>query len=159
MGVEIERKFLVVGDSWRDEVVSATRIVQGYLSSGGSATVRARIKGERAYLTIKGQSQGISRSEFEYEIPVVDAEAMLAELSVGPVIEKTRHLIEVAGHTWELDVFAGDNDGLVMAELETASADEQFTMPPWAGQDVSDDARYYNVNLARSPYRVWGHTP
>jgi adenylate cyclase len=159
MGVEIERKFLVVGDSWRHDVVSATRIVQGYLSSGGSATVRARIKGERAYLTIKGQSQGISRSEFEYEIPVADAEAMLAELAVGPVIEKTRHLIEVAGHTWELDVFAGQNEGLVMAEVEMASDDEEPALPPWAGQDVSDDPRYYNVNLARNPFRVWGQAP
>jgi adenylate cyclase len=155
MGVEIERKYLVAGDSWRSQVVSATRIVQGYLARG-DVTVRARIRGERAYLTIKGRSQGIARSEFEYEIPVPDAEAMLTELAEGPVVEKTRHLIDVGGHTWELDVFAGANEGLVMAEIELADADEQFDLPQWAGEEVSDDPRYYNVNLAREPFSQWG---
>ncbi len=155
MGVEIERKYLVVGDAWRAQVVSATRIVQGYLARG-EVTVRARIRGDRAYLTIKGRSQGIARSEFEYEIPVSDAEAMLTELAEGPVVEKTRHLIDVGGHTWELDVFAGANEGLVMAEVELADADEQFDLPQWAGEEVSDDPRYYNVNLAREPFSQWG---
>ncbi|MBK6763810.1 MAG: CYTH domain-containing protein [Micrococcales bacterium] len=155
MGVEIERKYLVVGDAWRAQVVSATRIVQGYLARG-EVTVRARIRGDRAYLTIKGRSQGIARSEFEYEIPVPDAEAMLTELAEGPVVEKTRHLIDVGGHTWELDVFAGANEGLVMAEVELADADEQFDLPQWAGEEVSDDPRYYNVNLAREPFSQWG---
>jgi len=155
MGVEIERKFLVVGDDWRSVVSSSTRIVQGYLASTPEVTVRVRVRGERAYLTIKGRSSGISRSEYEFDIPVADAEAMLTDLAQGPVIEKTRHLLEVDGHTWELDVFAGANEGLVMAEIELGSADEQFTVPSWAGRDVSDDARYYNVNLARTPYSHW----
>lgn len=155
MGVEIERKYLVSGDSWRSQVVSSTRIVQGYLTRG-EVTVRARIRGERAYLTIKGRSQGIARSEFEYDIPVPDAEAMLTELADGPVVEKTRHLIDVGGHTWELDVFAGANEGLVMAEIELADADERFEVPQWAGEEVSDDPRYYNVNLAREPFSQWG---
>ncbi len=155
MGVEIERKFLVVGDDWRSAVSSSTRIVQGYLASTPEVTVRVRVRGERAYLTIKGRSSGISRSEYEFDIPVADAEVMLTDLAQGPVIEKTRHLLEVDGHTWELDVFAGANEGLVMAEIELGSADEQFTVPSWAGRDVSDDARYYNVNLARTPYSHW----
>lgn len=156
MGVEIERKFLVSGDSWRDHVEETTRIMQGYLSDGDTATVRVRVKGDRGFVTIKGRSQGVSRSEFEYEIPVADASAMLAELASGPVIDKVRHIIEVGRHRWELDVFAGDNEGLVMAEIELADEAEEFELPDWAGQEVSDDARYYNVNLARSPYGSWG---
>lgn len=156
MGLEIERKFLVVADTWRDHVTAQTRIVQGYLAHTDTATVRVRIKGERAFITIKGVSSGISRSEFEYEIPVPDAEAMLEQMAQGPVIDKVRHLIDVDGHTWELDVFAGSNAGLVMAEIELADADEAFTMPDWAGLDVSDDDRYYNVNLATHPFTEWG---
>lgn len=156
MGTEIERKFLVVNDAWKDQVLSQTRIVQGYLAHTDNATVRVRVKGDSAFITIKGTSSGISRSEYEYEIPVPDAEAMLAEMAQGPVIDKVRHLIDVQGHTWELDVFAGDNAGLVMAEIELASAEEVFTMPTWAGLDVSDDQRYYNVNLAAHPFREWG---
>lgn len=156
MGVEIERKFLVVHDSWKSQVVSATRIVQGYLAHTDATTVRVRIKGERAYITIKGTSTGISRSEYEYEIPVADAEAMLAEMAQGPVIDKVRHLIAVDGHTWELDVFAGENAGLVMAEIELDADTADFTVPEWAGLDVSDDSRYYNVNLATNPFRNWG---
>lgn len=156
MGVEIERKFLVVHDSWKPHVVSATRIVQGYLAHTDTTTVRVRVKGERAYMTIKGTSSGISRSEYEYEIPVADAEAMLAEMAQGPVIDKVRHLIDVDGHTWELDVFAGENAGLVMAEIELDADTEDFVVPEWAGLDVSDDSRYYNVNLATNPFGNWG---
>lgn len=156
MGVEIERKFLVVGDGWRGSVLSSSRIVQGYIARNDAATVRVRIKGDAAYLTLKGRSAGIARSEFEYEIPVGDAEAMLAEMAEGPVIDKVRHLIDVDGHVWELDVFAGENAGLVMAEIELGSDDEEFRVPDWAGPDVSDDSRYYNVNLAQNPFRNWG---
>ncbi|HQR78916.1 MAG TPA: CYTH domain-containing protein [Actinomycetota bacterium] len=158
MGVEIERKFLVVDDSWRAGVVAAHRIVQGYLADEGELTVRVRIKGDHGFLTLKGRTQGISRNEYEYEIPVADAEAMLADFATGPVVEKTRHLIDVDGHVWELDVFAGDNEGLVMAEIELASADEVFTLASWAGEEVTDDSRYYNVNLARHPFRQWGRS-
>lgn len=156
MAVEVERKFLVVGDGWRSAVTSATRIVQGYLAQTDSATVRVRVKGERGFITIKGPSQGISRSEFEYEVPRDDALAMLDAMAQGPVIDKVRHLVPVGGHTWEVDVFAGDNAPLVMAEVELSAPDEAFVRPDWAGQDVSDDPRYFNVNLARDPYSRWG---
>lgn len=156
MGTEIERKFLVRDDTWRDAVISSTRIMQGYLTDGGTAVVRARVRGDRGYLTVKGMTTGVTRAEYEYEIPADDARAMLDTLAQGPVIDKVRHLIPVAGHTWELDVFAGANDGLVMAEIELRSAEEPFERPAWAGAEVSDDARYFNVNLASHPYREWG---
>lgn len=155
MGVEVERKFLVSDESWRDAVTSATRIVQGYLAQTDRTTVRVRVKGERGFLTIKGVSVGIARSEFEYEVPVADALAMLEELAQGPIIDKVRHMVPVGDHVWEVDVFAGDNAPLVMAEVELASPDQEFARPPWAGTEVSDDARYFNVNLARSPYSTW----
>lgn len=156
MGMEIERKFLVISDDWKQQVITSTPIVQGYLVSGEDLTVRARVRGDRAYVTFKGRTEGISRSEFEYEIPVADARAMLEQFAKGPVIDKVRHLVEVDGHTWEVDVFGGENAGLVMAELELQDADEQFTLPDWAGLDVSDDDRYYNVNLATHPFSQWG---
>lgn len=156
MGVEVERKYLVDGDSWRAAVTQSTRIVQGYLADTGPAVVRVRVRGEHAYLTIKGTSNGISRSEFEYEIPVDDALDMLGELSSGPVIDKVRHLVPVGRHTWEVDVFAGDNAPLIMAEVELSAPDEQFEHPGWLGREVSDDQRFYNVNLARDPYSRWG---
>ena len=155
MGIEVERKFLVSDESWRDAVTSSTRIVQGYIAQTGSATVRVRVRGDRGFLTIKGLSVGVSRSEFEYEVPVADALAMLDELAQGPVIDKVRHLVPVGGHVWEVDVFAGENAPLVMAEVELADSEEAFVRPDWAGVEVSDDQRYFNVNLARSPYSTW----
>lgn len=156
VGTEIERKFLVTDDTWRNQVASSTRIMQGYLTDGGTAVVRTRVRGDRGYLTIKGMTTGITRAEYEYEIPAADAREMLRTLAQGPVIDKVRHLIPVGSHTWELDVFAGANEGLVMAEIELGSADEPFELPGWAGADVSDDARYFNVNLAQHPYQEWG---
>jgi adenylate cyclase len=155
MGVEIERKFLVEGDAWRARVESSQHIMQGYLANNATGTVRVRVKGEAAYLTIKGPTRGASRSEFEYRIPVADAEAMLAELAVFPPIDKVRYRIPSGDHVWELDVFAGENEGLVMAEVELGAEDETFDVPPWAGQEVTGDPRYYNVNLARNPYKHW----
>jgi adenylate cyclase len=155
MGIEVERKFLVSDESWRDAVTSSTRIVQGYIAQTGSATVRVRVRGDKGFLTIKGLSVGVSRSEFEYEVPVADALAMLDELAQGPVIDKVRHLVPVGGHVWEVDVFAGENAPLVMAEVELADSQEAFVRPDWAGVEVSDDQRYFNVNLARSPYSTW----
>lgn len=155
MAVEIERKYLVTGDSWRAAVESQSRIMQGYLSEGGRATVRARVKGDKAFLTIKGATTGISRSEYEYEIPVADAEQMLAELAVSSVIDKTRYGVRQGNHVWDLDVFAGDNVGLVMAEVELGSEDEAFEMPDWAGEEVSGDGRYFNSNLASHPFKTW----
>lgn len=155
MGIEVERKFLVSDESWRSGVTSSTRIVQGYLAQTDAATVRVRVKGDKGFLTLKGVSVGVSRSEFEYEVPVDDALAMLDELAAGPVIDKVRHLVPVGAHTWEVDVFAGPNAPLVMAEVELADADEDFVLPDWAGTEVSDDQRYFNVNLAREPYSTW----
>jgi adenylate cyclase len=155
MGIEVERKFLVSDESWRDAVTSSTRIVQGYIAQTGSATVRVRVRGDKGFLTIKGLSVGVSRSEFEYEVPVADALAMLDELAQGPVIDKVRHLVTVGAHVWEVDVFAGDNAPLVMAEVELADSAQAFVRPDWAGVEVSDDQRYFNVNLARSPYSTW----
>ena len=155
MSVEIERKFLVEGDTWRSQVASESHIMQGYLASSPEVTVRVRVKGNQAFLTIKGESRGVARSEYEYSIPVVDAEEMLRDLAVLPPIDKVRHRIPLGGHVWELDVFAGENAGLVMAEIELSSEAEDFDLPDWAGQEVSDDQRYFNVNLAKNPYRRW----
>jgi adenylate cyclase len=155
MGTEIERKFLVRDDSWRAGVTAQRRIVQGYVAHSETVTVRVRVADTRATLTLKGASSGISRSEFEYPVPVDDALRMLDEFAVGPVIEKVRHLVPVGSHTWEVDVFARENSGLVMAEVELAAADEPFELPTWAGVDVSEDARFFNVNLAERPYQQW----
>lgn len=154
MGVEIERKFLVQDESWKVGAGEGLDCRQGYLMSNGEKTVRVRIMGDKAYLTIKGPVEGISRSEFEYEIPVEDAEDILA--LCGHPIEKTRYLIKHAGMRWELDVFAGANEGLVMAEVELASEGQLFELPPWAGEEVSGDIRYYNAYLARRPFSTWG---
>jgi adenylate cyclase len=155
MAIEIERKFLVIGEGWREQVEDETRLVQGYLSEDARTTVRVRIRGDTAWLTLKGKTQGISRLEFEYPIPVDEAETLLRELAVSPLIEKTRYGVSHGGHVWELDVFAGANAGLVLAELELTTVDEAFERPDWLGAEVSDDLRYFNVNLARHPYRDW----
>jgi adenylate cyclase len=156
MGTEVEHKFLVADDSWREAVTGSSEIIQGYLARAGLATVRVRLAGTRAFLTVKGPSRATARTEFEYEIPVDDARAMLAELADGPVIHKVRHLVPVGEHVWEVDVFAGENAPLVLAEVELGDPDEQFAVPGWAGADVSDDPRYFNANLALEPYSRWG---
>jgi adenylate cyclase len=155
MATEIERKFLVVDDSWRVRADAGTRVIQGYLANNANCTVRVRIKGEGAVLTIKGATRGISRAEYEYPIPRADAETMLEELTAGPAIDKTRYGVRSGDHLWEVDVFAGDNAGLILAEIELAAEDEAFTKPAWVGTEVSSDSRYYNVNLVRNPYRAW----
>lgn len=155
MGQEIERKFLVRADSWREEVDRVTHMVQGYLPTSQGVTVRVRIAGERAFLTIKGATSGISRAEFEYAIPVVDAEQILSTLAGPGVIDKQRHVVTHAGRRWEVDVFAGDNEGLVLAEVELESADDVVDLPDWAGAEVSDDPRYFNVALSSRPYTTW----
>jgi len=155
MALEIERKFLVTNESWRSGVESEARILQGYLASGDNATVRVRVKGDAAYLTVKGASSGISRMEYEYPIPFEDAQAMLRDLALFPVVDKIRYRVRAGSHLWDLDLFAGENQGLVMAEVELSSEDEPFDRPGWAGEEVTADGRYYNVNLARHPYRHW----
>ncbi|VGO19437.1 CYTH domain-containing protein [Pontiella sulfatireligans] len=153
MGIEIERKFLVEDESWKSEAGEGLVCKQGYMVSESEKTVRVRIMGENGYLTIKGATKGITRSEFEYPIPVEDAEAMLG--LCGGLVEKTRFLILHAGMTWELDIFAGDNEGLVMAEIELESEDQLFEIPEWAGKEVSDDIRYFNGYLSKVPFTQW----
>jgi adenylate cyclase len=153
MATEIERKFLVSSQAWR---VGATgrRLVQGYLSREPERTVRIRIDGDAGFLTIKGKSAGASRAEFEYPIPLVDAHTILA-LCLPPLIDKQRYLVEFSGKRWEIDEFSGDNAPLVIAELELADEDEAFEAPPWLGQEVTHDPRYFNSQLAVTPYSRW----
>jgi CYTH domain-containing protein len=141
-----------VDEQWR--VADGTKYRQGYLSTDKERTVRVRIAGNKAMLTIKGITQGASRAEYEYEIPVEDAEELL-DLCQRPIIEKWRHEIEHAGMTWEVDEFFGDNQGLVLAEVELDSPDEAFDLPPWVGKEVTDDPRYFNANLVNHPFRNW----
>lgn len=155
MGVEIERKFLVVNESWREAASAGMRYRQGYLSTDPSNSVRVRVSGDKAWLTIKSATIGVTRHEYEYEIPAADGHEILDELCVKPLIEKTRFIVQHDGHAWEVDVFEGDNAGLVVAEIELGSADEEFTVPEWAGEDVSSDVRYYNQRLVEHPYSSW----
>ncbi|CAH0234412.1 Inorganic triphosphatase [Massilia sp. Bi118] len=154
MGIEIERKFLLKGDGWRG-LGQPTLMRQGYLVADPVRTVRVRIEGERALITIKSKSTGASRGEWEYEIPVPDAAELLEGLCEQPLVEKTRHRIAHAGHTWEVDEFEGENAGLVVAEIELGSEDEAFEKPDWIGQEVTGEKRYYNSSLIRLPYSRW----
>ena len=153
MAVEIERKFLVKKDTWRNE--QGTRYRQGYLSSVKERTVRVRTIGDRGYLTIKGVSKGAVRTEYEYEIPLAEAEAMLDELCEKPLIEKKRYKIEFKGLVWEVDEFFGENQGLVVAEVELEEEDQAFSKPEWVGEEVTGDAKYFNANLIHHPYQNW----
>ena len=153
MAHEIERKFLTITNDWR-EGAETVRIVQGYLSREPARTVRVRIRGVDAFLTIKGITTGITRAEFEYPIPLTDAEALL-KLCLPPLLEKHRHHVTHAGRVWEIDEFAGTNEGLVVAEIELTDTDEIFDIPPWIGAEVSHLPRYYNSNLAAHPYSEW----
>jgi len=154
MGEEIERKFLVSGDAWR-ETAEGTRYRQGFVSTEPERTVRVRVAGPRGSITVKGKNVGPRRAEFEYEIPVDDAERMLDTLCKRPLIEKIRYRVMVSSHTWEIDVFEGDNVGLVVAEIELRSEDEAFEKAEWVGAEVTDDPRYFNSNLVANPFRTW----
>ncbi|MEM8606584.1 MAG: CYTH domain-containing protein [Myxococcota bacterium] len=154
MGQEIERKFLLSGDDWKAGATS-TRFRQGFLSTEPERAVRVRLAGESGTLTIKGKTEGATRLEFEYSIPRDDAAHLLDALCLRPLIEKVRYLVPVGPHTWEIDVFEGDNAGLVVAEIELASEDEAFERPPWIGEEVTHDPRYFNANLVQHPYRLW----
>ena len=157
MALEIERKFLVAGE-YKSLAVSHSRITQGYISSASGRTVRVRIRGDKGYLTIKGPSAlgGLSRFEWEKEIPVSEAESLLAICEPG-VIDKTRWLVPAGDgvHTWEVDEFHGDNEGLLMAEIELRSEDDVFEKPSWLGEEVTGDRRYYNSMLTKRPFRTW----
>jgi len=161
MAIEIERKFLVIGEGWRRDIEKSVRMAQGYLndiaavnSGAQKASVRVRIAGEQAFVNIKSRELGHTRQEFDYEIPVADAEALI-RLCVGGLIEKTRHYVRYAGFLWEIDVFEGDNLGLRVAEIELPSADARFERPDWAGAEVTEQLRYYNLALADYPYSRW----
>lgn len=153
--VEIERKFLVASDAWKADVRSTHRLLQFYLSRGGRASVRVRIEDDaKAWLTIKSASAGMVRSELEYAIPIAHAHEMRA-LAEGGVIEKVRHEVGHAGHLWEIDVFAGENAGLVVAEVELEAPEARVDLPAWIGREVTDDPHYYNASLAVRPYLRW----
>jgi len=153
MGIEIERKFLVLDDRWRSGSPSTT-IRQGYLSRSPERTVRVRVAGDRAWLTIKAPGKGIARPEYEYEIPAADGAELLG-ICDGPLVEKVRHLVPYGGQTWEVDVFHGQNEGLIVAELELDNPDQGFDRPPWLGEEVTEDRRYANSQLAVHPFRTW----
>lgn len=155
MATEIERKFLLRDESWRESANGGTRFRQGYLIGAQRASVRVRIEGEQANLNIKSATLGIQRQEYEYPIPLEEAEELLDTLCEQPQIIKTRYLVPYGKHTWEIDVFSGDNEGLVVAEVELGAEDEAFEHPPWIGEEVSGDTRYYNVCLVSHPYKDW----
>lgn len=152
MAIEIERKFLVAGTAWRD--ATGVLFSQGYLNRDKERTVRVRIAGEKAFLTIKGLTKGASRAEYEYEIPVADGEQLL-KLCEKPIIEKVRRIVSHDGATWEVDEFLGENAGLVVAEIELQSEDQAFTQPEWLGEEVTHDSRYFNSSLANHPFSRW----
>jgi len=155
MGKEIERKFLVRKDLWYAvQKPEGEDIIQGYLVSGSAMTIRVRVSGDNAWMTIKGPMKNISRDEYEYPIPRTDALEILSQFT-GNKIEKTRYRIVIEGHTWEVDEFFGDNEGLTIAEIELKSEDEPFRHPNWLGEEVTSDHRYSNSSLAISPYNSW----
>ena len=153
MAVEIERKYLVTGDGWRSGAEGET-MAQGYLSRDPAATVRVRLAGEKAWLTIKGRGEGISRMEHEYAIPAADAREMLG-LCVSGVIDKTRYKIRHETHVWEVDVFHGVNEGLIVAEVELGDDSETPDLPPWVGTEVTSESRYFNSSLSVRPFSEW----
>jgi adenylate cyclase len=155
MGIEIERKFLPADSSWRSQIRESHYLRQGYLNNETRCSVRVRTSAERAWLNIKSVTIGAQRQEFEYEIPLMDANRMLDTLALRPLIEKWRHLVDIGDHTWEIDEFEGDNAGLIVAEIELAAPDETFQRPAWLGEEVTSDVRYYNTSLCRRPYRDW----
>lgn len=152
MGIEIERKFLVTSEAWRTG--AGVRLTQGYLNRDPLRTVRVRVAGDQAWLTIKGATTGATRLECEYPIPLADAQALLA-LCDGPLIDKTRHTQTLDGGVWEVDEFHGDNAGLVVAEIELNHEAQPFERPDWLGEEVTHDPRYFNSALASRPYRSW----
>ena len=152
---EIERKFLVTSDDWKAKATGEF-YCQGYIATAAPGnSVRVRIAGTRAYLTIKGPTEGLSRAEFEYDVPIKDAQEMLETLCDRPLIEKTRYRLPLGSITWEIDEFKGENAGLIVAEIELEDENQPFDKPDWLGKEVSGDPKYYNANLVRNPYSKW----
>ncbi len=154
MAQEIERKFLLKNNDWKKEVERSHTIQQGYLSTDPDRTVRVRIKDKKGLITIKGKTQGMSRAEFEYEIPIRDAKELI-KLCLSPIIHKIRYIISHKNLEWEIDVFLGENQGLALAEVELESEGQEVFFPPWIGQEVTHDMRYYNSNLIKLPFSKW----
>ncbi|MFN4279077.1 CYTH domain-containing protein [Thermosynechococcus sp.] len=155
MGIEIERKFLVIGEAWRPLATAVSQLTQGYLSTVPERTVRVRLAGDEAWITIKGKAKGGQRREYEYPIPVTDARELLEELCLQPIIQKNRYRITAGDLCWEVDEFAGACAGLILAEIEVPHPDYPLTLPPWIGAEVTDDPRYTNAYLAAHPYQEW----
>jgi adenylate cyclase len=155
MATEIERKFLILNQDWQKYTNKELHIIQGYLATNEFSSTRIRIQNDKANINIKSATLGVTRTEFEYSIPVDDARLMLDNLCIKPVIEKIRFTVKHMDHTWEIDVFSGDNEGLIVAEIELSSADEDFEKPSWIGEEVSNDTRYYNSCLINHPYKDW----
>ena len=154
MAQEIERKFLITGEAWR-ELAKGTAYRQGYLSTVKERTVRVRTIDDKGFLTIKGITVGATRAEYEYEIPAEDANEMLDDLCEQPIIEKKRYKVPLDGFIWEIDEFGGVNEGLIVAEIELESEDQKFNKPDWIGDEVSGDPRYFNSNLIANPFTTW----
>lgn len=159
MAREIERKFLVKGSEWKDVARQKKHFAQGYLNnfkeSGSKSSVRVRIEGDQANINIKSLEIGLSRDEYEYSIDLADAKKILADLSVGPVVEKIRYWVDFEGHVWEVDEFKGDNQGLIVAEVELDSEEVQPKLPPWVTEEVTSLPRYYNISLSQRPFNQW----
>jgi len=155
VAIEIERKFLVRSDAWRRDVISTCRLTQGYLANTASSSVRVRLADGRGTLSVKAMTPGLSRDEFEYEVPSNDARQMLASLCEGPRVEKQRHFVDCDGYRFEVDEFGGDNQGLVIAELELEDECDAGPRPAWLGEEVTRHARYYSFSLSRHPFRHW----
>lgn len=156
MSIEIERKFLVRDNSYKEMAYHSDRIAQGYICRQGGNSTRVRVRGNKGYLTIKGPSIDGGLSRYEWEKEITESEAWeLMKLCPTPVIDKTRYLIEFGGHTFEVDEFYGENEGLVVAEIELTSLDEEFSRPPFLGDEVTGDSKYYNSSLSRFPYKCW----
>ena len=155
MAYEIERKFLLRSGEWRDQVHQTVHIKQAYLCNTGKASLRVRLADNKAYLSSKTMTYDIRRHEFEYQIPLHDAEFMIQYMCQGSALIKSRHLVSIGRHTWEIDEFFGDNEGLVVAEVELGHEDEEFFRPEWLGEEVSTDVRFYNMSLVENPYKSW----
>ena len=155
MALEIEHKFLLKNNDWKKNITKSSRYKQGYLISDNKKSIRIRTSNDKAWLNIKSATIGTHRHEYEYEIPFSEGEEILNTLCEKPLIEKTRHLVPYNQHTWEIDVFTGDNEGLVVAEIELTYVDEPFSKPAWIDKEVSDDLRYYNNQLCKHPYKNW----
>ena len=155
MAIEIEHKFLLANNGWREHVSHHVIYRQGYLTSQATSSIRVRISDKQAWLNIKSATIGTQRSEYEYEIPLSDAHEILDNLCLKPVIEKTRHFVTHDNHQWEIDEFEGENTGLIVAEIELSEIGETFAKPDWLGKEVTQDVRYYNNNLAKFPFSQW----